>query len=157
MKKQLFVFLLALFFVFNVSAQDKESRKIDEFENIPCDEYLMRVDAAMVEAHNNPFSTIYVLIYEGKELKYNSRKNKTESVFPNFGSAKAKIRSIEKYLSIRKFPAERFEFVKAGFRENLTVEIWLVPVGATSPKPTPTLTKMKYRKGKATGFCIDCC
>ena len=157
MKKQFFSFLLALLFAFSVTAQNRDARKIDEFENISCDEYLMRIDAAMVEAHNNPSSTVYVLIYEGKELKYNSRKKKTESVLPNFGSAKAKIRSIEKYLSIRKFPAERFEFVKAGFRENLTVEIWLVPAGATLPKPTPTLTKMKYRKGKATGFCIWCC
>src|SRR5688572_5073152 len=157
MKKQLFSFLLVLFFLINVSAQDKETRKIDELENTPCDDYLSRMDATMVEAYNNPSSTVYVLIYEGKELKYNSRKNKTELVFPNYGSAKAKIRSIKKYLSIRKFPAERFEFVKAGFRKNLTVEIWLVPAGATPPKPTPTLTKMKYRKGKATGFCIDCC
>jgi hypothetical protein len=60
--------------------------------------------------------------------------------------------------ALRNFPrVERFNFIEAGFREKLTVEIWLAPNGATLPKPTPTLTKMKYRKGKAVGFCIDCC
>ncbi len=152
------IFLASFFCIlFCVSAYSQEAKKIDEFENINCEDYLSRMDSAINEAHNNPSSTIYVLIYEGKELKYNSRKNKTELVFPNFGSAKAKIRSIKKYLLLRNFPAERFMFVKAGFRKNSTVEIWLVSAGAMPPKSAPTLMKMKYRKGKATGFCTWCC
>ncbi len=118
------IFLALLFCIlFCISAFSQETKKIDEFENINCDDYLARMDAVIIEAQNNLSSKVYILIYEGKELKYNSRKNKTESVFPNFGSAKAKIRSIKTYLLLRKFPAERFTFVKAGFRENLTVEI----------------------------------
>ncbi len=151
-------FLALLFCIlFCSSAFSQEAKKIDEFENIPCDEYLARMDVAIVQAYDNPSSSIYVLIYEGKELKYNSRKKKTELVSPNFGSAKAKIRSMKQYISLRKFPAERFTFVKAGFRGNLTVEIWLVPTSVAEPKATLTLTKMKYRKGKASGFCLDCC
>jgi hypothetical protein len=143
--------------LFSLSAFSQEAQKIDEFENTPCDEYLGRIDVTIIQARDNSSSTVYVLIYEGKELKYNPRKNKTELVFPNYGQAKAKIRSIKKYLASRKFPVKRYSFVQAGFRENLTVEIWLVPQGAMPPKPTPTLTKMKYRKGKPMGFCIDCC
>ncbi|HEX8370338.1 MAG TPA: hypothetical protein VF604_17460, partial [Pyrinomonadaceae bacterium] len=101
--------------------------------------------------------TVYVLIYEGKETRYNSRKKKMEFGLPAYGSAEAKIRSIKKYLSIRKVPSKSFSFVKAGFRENAAAEIWTVPSGAPTPKPTPTVTKMKYRKGKSAGFCTDCC
>ena len=139
------------------SALSQSAEKLDEFENIPCDDYLARMDAAMNEAYKNPLSTVYLLIYEGKEMKYNSRKRKTELVFPGFGSAKAKIDSVKRYMSLRTFPIERFKFIKAGFRENSTVEIWIVPTEAIPPKSTPTLTKMKYRKGKSTGFCWWCC
>ena len=153
------VIISALLFciLFSVSAFSQEAEKIDEFENIPCDDYLARMDYAMVKASDNPSSMIYVLIYEGKELKYNSHKNKNELVYPNFGSAKAKISSMKKYVSSREFPVERFTFVSAGFRKNLTVEIWLKSTSETPPKPAPTLTKMKYRKGKAAGFCLWCC
>ncbi|HEX8638728.1 MAG TPA: hypothetical protein VF692_11735 [Pyrinomonadaceae bacterium] len=155
MKIIIFASLFCLLFC--VSAFSQESQKIDEFENLPCDEYLGRIDFFISEARKNPSSTIYVLVYEGKVLKYNANKNRTESVFPTVGSAKAKISSIKKRLEFREVEAERFRFVKAGFRENSTVEIWLVPDVATPPKATPTLTKMKYRKGKAFGFCLECC
>lgn len=144
-------------FLFAVSAFSQEAQKFDEFENINCEEYLLRMDNAFTHAHNDPTLMIYVLIYEGKEARFNDRKNETEIVLPPFGSAKAKITSMKNYLRFRRFPGKRFSFVKAGFRENASVEIWTVPSGAAAPKPTPTLKKMRYRKGKAVGFCTDCC
>ncbi|HQU84444.1 MAG TPA: hypothetical protein PKY59_15005, partial [Pyrinomonadaceae bacterium] len=74
------------------------------------------------------------------------------------GSAKAKIESMKKYISnVKKLSLENFSFIEAGFRENSTIVFWNVPKGAEPPKPTPTLKKMKYRKGKAKGFCLYCC
>lgn len=155
MKNLLFGLLILLSFVVFVSAQSAEAEKIDEFTHEPCDAYLSRMDAAMDKAYKNPASTIYVLIYEGKEREYNFRKKKTKFVLPKVGSAKAKFESVKRYSSFRRFPTDRFSFIEAGFRENLSVEIWLVPAGAMPPKPTPTLKKMKYRKGKPAGFCVD--
>ena len=129
----------------------------DSFEDLDCDNYLGRMDNAFVAARDNPSTGFYVLIYEGKEWAYNRRKNKTELAFPTYGTAEAKIRSIKKYMSIKKLPVSRISFVKAGFRENALVEIWTVPSGAAPPKPTPTLTKMRYRKGKPRWFCTGCC
>jgi hypothetical protein len=143
--------------LFSISAFSQEAQKFDEFEAISCDDYLGRMDAAIVQARNNPSATVYVLIYEGKEWMYNRRKNKSELVFPAYGLTDAKIRSIKKYLSIRKLTVKRFSFVKAGFRDEMTVEVWIVPNGAAPPKPTPTVTKMRYRKGVPRGFCTDCC
>jgi hypothetical protein len=138
-----------------VSAFSQEAVKMQEIADPTCEYYLSRIDDAIAASENNPSAAIYVFVYEGKELKYSNRKNKMEKVLPTFGSAKAKINSMKKRIS--KFLLQRFTFVEAGFRETLTVEFWLVPVGATVPKPTPTLAKMKYRKGKATGFCLGCC
>ena len=143
--------------VFCGTAFSQQAKQIDAFERLSCDDYLSRMDSAIAEASNNPLSTVYILIYEVKEVRYNSRKKKDEMVFPNFGSAKAKIDSIKKYLSLRKSPIKNLSFIEAGFRENSMVEIWLVPKDASPPKPTPTLNKMRYRKGRASGFCTDCC
>ncbi len=50
-------------------------------------------------------------------------------------------------------PSEKIVFIEAGFREKLTIEFWLVPLGAEPPKPNPTLKKMKYQKGKPLDLC----
>lgn len=148
-------FLLLISLFISVSAQTKEAMKLQEFNKVNCDEYLNRMDIAIAEAQNNPTSTIYVFVYEGVEKRYNSRKKKTEAIPPIYGTAKAKIDSMKKWISeVRGFSIENFIFLEAGFRESPTVEFWLVPVGAKPPKPSPTLEKIKYRKGKAKGFCL---
>lgn len=142
--------------VFCISVFSQEAKQFDEFGDLYCDDYLARMDYPRNEVKNNPSSTMYVLVYEGKE-----RKN-DKLTLPAFGQARARIHSMKEL--IKRFwtngeevPVGRFKFVHAGFRENFTVEFWLIPKGATPPKPTPTLTKMKYRRGKATGFCLGCC
>lgn len=157
MKKHFFTFLLLISCAFSVSAQDNEARKVDEFGTVSCDDYLARMDSAIQESTNNPSATVYILIYEGKEVTYNARTKKEEPVLPILGSTKAKIASIKEYLALRKISAEKFSFIDAGFRENPGVEIWLVPKGAVPPKPTPTIEKMKFRKGNPRRFCTYCC
>jgi hypothetical protein len=133
----------------------QEAKKIHEFGNTSCEDYLATMSWIAANSQNEPTSKIYVLVYEGKEYPL---KGKTELSFPAYGSARAKIRSMKQRLSLfEKTSLDNFVFIQAGFRENLTIEFWQVPVGATPPKPTPTLIKMKYRKGKAKGFCFDCC
>lgn len=161
MKKQLFSFLLLISFSIIVSAQTLEAQKIDEFGNVNCEGYLARMDNALLTAMNDPTSKIYVFVYEGNltKSKYDSNGKAIgfESSLPQMGLAKARISSMKKYLKMKKIPQEKFVFVEAGFLENFKVELWNMPDGATPPKPTPTLKKMKYRKGKPVGFCLGCC
>ena len=131
----------------------QEAKKVDEFEGSYCERYLLGMDIVRSELVNNPTSRIYFLIYEGREFIYNSKENRLVLVFSARNSAKAKIISMKKYLG----NGEKTVYIEAGFRENSIVEVWLVPNGATPPKPTPTLKKMKYRKGKPKGFCLGCC
>lgn len=146
MKKVILAYLFCLLFCVSIFSQ--ESQKIDEFGSLGCDDYLSRTDAAIYESQKSLTSTIYFLIYEGKELSYGKFRN------PVFGSAKAKIRSMKQYIErTRGLSIDSFRFVEAGFRKQMAVEVWSVPLGATVPKPTPTLERVKFRKGNAKGFC----
>ena len=161
MKKQFFSLLLLISSSIIVSAQTQEAQKIDEFGNINCEGYLARMDNTFLSALNDSSSKIYVFVYEGNltKPKYDSNGKAigSESALPQMGLAKARISSMKQYLKMKKMPQEKFVFVEAGFLDNVKVELWNVPDGATPPKPTPTLKKMKYRKGKPVGFCLGCC
>lgn len=153
------ILILFVAIVFSAFAQSREPVKLDEFGSINCEDYLARMDSAIIQAANEPTSRVLVFVYEGKIQRYKYKKDGSytiESVFPQYGLANAKIRSMKKYLALRAL-GERFVFISAGFREDFTVEIWLVPDGAKQPEPTPTLSKMRYRKGKPSGFCLGCC
>ena len=159
--------LTIFFFIFvcasSAFAQNGEAVKIEELgAAINCEDYLARMDNILSQAQNDPNSQIYVFVYEGKTQRYKYKKdgssNGTETLLPQLGLAKARIRSMRQYVSqVRKFDIGRFVFVEAGLRENASVEIWNVPAGATAPSPAPTLKKIRYRKGKPAGFCLGCC
>jgi hypothetical protein len=160
MKKRFFSLALLIFLALPVCGQTPEAQKLEEFGTIHCDEYLARVDAILIGQANNPNAMIYVFIYEGKERQQiykNGAFAGYKSVLPTYGTAKAKIESMKKYLKLRKQPVENYVFASGGFRADAGVEIWLVPPGAEPPKPTPGLKKIKYRKGKAQRFCLECC
>jgi hypothetical protein len=136
-------------------AQADKVRMIDEFHDVPCDEYLARIDNALIEASNEPNTTVFVIIYEGQENVFS--KDKKMSLPPAKGQFEERIKSVKERLAFRQFPVDRFRFVNGGAREKLTVEMWLLPPGADPPKPKPTPVKWKYRKGKPIGFCLECC
>jgi len=149
--------LLFLLTIVSVSyAQSVKPVQIDEFGSPSCEEYLAHMDNAITQAANNPSSIILVHVYEGKTTRYKHTGDKytKETPRPQYGLANAVIRSMKKYLKLHKAPTERFLFKSVGFREEFKVDIWLLPKGAKEPEPSPTLTKLRYRKGKPSGFCL---
>jgi len=151
---------IVLFLALMTFSQSTAPSVIDEFGSVNCEDYLARMDSVIIQAANNPNAKVFVLVYEGKIRRYiydRQGRSRTEVVYSEFGLAKAKIRSMKKYLSVRGYGSRNFVFVRAGFREDFTVEIWLVPDGADKPVPRPTFTKIRYRKGKPSGFCLGCC
>lgn len=159
MKAAYLTIILCLFAV-SVFGQAEAARIFDEFAFINCDEYLARMENIYLEQKNNPGVKVYFIIYEGKmkmPVYKNDKVIKSKYILPQFGMAAARIRSMKKWLYLRKAARENFVFVNGGFREEFGVEIWLVPPGGESPEPTPPLKKIKYRKGKPKGFCLECC
>jgi hypothetical protein len=140
------ILLLSLFSC--VFAQ--ESRKIDKFGDLSCDDITLRIGDFFEEVKNLENSKGYVVIYNGK-LDYRA-KNKIYN-YPHQNEVKAEIENIKTRIKFYYFDENRIVLIDGGFRENFTIEFWLVPNGATPPKPTPTLKKMKYRKGKAEPSC----
>jgi NADH:ubiquinone oxidoreductase subunit 5 (subunit L)/multisubunit Na+/H+ antiporter MnhA subunit len=65
MKKQVFSFLLIISFVFSVSAQTMEARKVYEFGNTNCDDFRASLDILLTELNNSLDSKGYVFVYEG--------------------------------------------------------------------------------------------
>lgn len=143
--------------MFCVSVFSQEAIKVDEFETITCEDYLARMDNFMIQSQNDPNMTPYIIIYEGKEWKYDYKKDERKLLLPTVGLAKAKIRSMKQYMTMKGVSPKRFMFIEGGFKEKFTVEMWFIPLGAEAPKPAPTLTKMKYRKGRSSGYCVGCC
>ena len=149
--------LLFLILLRTSPAFAQEVVKFDEFVKIPCDDYLSRMDALFQEASNSPAATVYILLYEGKVIDYSPRTKRWELMRPKVGLAEARIRSIKNRIDYRGFDKTRFVFLKAGFREEATLESWIVPGSASPPTPTNTVPKMRYRPGRAVGFCVECC
>lgn len=155
MKKVIFALLFCHWFC--LPAYSQEAAKIDEFETDNCETHLARMDNLISFSSDNPTARIYMLVYEGMVGNYNYDKQKIEYRLPTFGLAQARLKSIKDYISkVRGYSVKNFVFVSAGFLEKAKVEVWTVPNGATPPKPSSTLTKVKYRKGKSKGFCLSC-
>lgn len=138
------ILLLSLFsFAFG-----QEARKIDEFGDLSCCDLTSRIGNIFEEVRNLENSKGYIIIYNGK-LTYATQK----PLYPRLNQGKAEIENIKTRIKFYNFEENRIVFIDGGFREKFTVELWLVPNGVTPPKPTPTLKKMKYRKGKAEPSC----
>ena len=145
-------------FVFASSAYAQEARKIAEFGNTNCEGYLARMDGFLLELNNLPDSKGYVFVYAGKTLVSYNNKGKyigdqNQYVLPYRNEAKSRIQTMKSRSRFKNLPNGQINFVESGFRENYTVEFWLVPKDVMPPKPTPTLSKMRYRKGAASDFC----
>ena len=101
-------------------------RAFDEYGNIPFEDEQARLDNIAVELQNDPASSGYFICYGGR-VGYE-------------GEARARCERAREYISkVRGVAPERLVTVDGGFREDLSVFMWVVPPGATPPSPIPTV------------------
>ena len=101
-------------------------RKIDEYGNIRFNDEKARLDNYAIELQNDPTATGQIICYGG-------RRGRT-------GEAQRRCDRAKDYLvNTRGISADRIQTVDGGYKEELTVELWIVPTGATSPQATPTV------------------
>jgi hypothetical protein len=102
------------------------ARKIDEYGNIRFNDEKARLDNFAIELQNDPTSQGYLICYGG-------RTGRT-------GEAQRRCDRAKDYLvTTRGLDASRIVTVDGGYREDLTVELWIVPSGATPPAGSPTV------------------
>ena len=112
------------------------ARKIDEYGNIRFNDEKARLDNFAIELQNDPTAQGYLVCYGG-------RRGRT-------GEAQRRCDRAKDYLvTTRGITADRIVTVDGGFREDLTVELWIVPSGATPPAASPTVDPSEVRPTRA--------
>jgi len=101
-------------------------RKFDEYGNIAFNDEKARLDNFAIQLQNEPGAQGYIIAYGG-------RRGRT-------GEAQARADRAKDYLvNTRGLDPGRVVTVDGGYREDLTVELWIVPTGATPPTASPTV------------------
>jgi len=111
------------------------AREFDECNNCTFDDQKARLDNLAVELQNDPSTTAYIIAYGGR----NSPLAQVEMLMKRARSYIVEQRGID---------ASRLVIVNGGFRENDSVELWIVPSGATPPRATPTVQAGEVNKRK---------
>lgn len=120
-----------------VSEQNAKSPiKIDEFGREGGCQISSRLDNFFVKLQENPAATGFVITYQG------------ENALPANYEVSPIERLVRNQIAFRNQDASRFTFLRGGFREELSTELWLAPNGADEPTPTNTVSAPVMPKGK---------
>lgn len=102
------------------------AQEFDECNSCSLNDQKARLDNLAVELQNDPSTRAHIIAYGGR-------------MSPLGQSQKLMSRAREYLVSHRGIDASRLTLVNGGFREEDSVELWLVPSGAAAPQPTPTV------------------
>ena len=111
------------------------AREYDECNSCSLDDQKARLDNLAVELQNDPSTRAYIVAYGGRMSPYGQVE-------------KLMSRSRDYLITQRGIDASRITVVNGGFREEDSVELWIVPSGATLPAPTPTVQAGDVNPGK---------
>jgi hypothetical protein len=110
----------------------EQPQKFDEFGDVTCEDELARLDNFTHRVLASPVSQAYIIVYGGQR----GRRNE----------AKARAARMKFYLvKIRGMEAKRIVTGDGGFREELTVQFWILRPGHSAPLPIPTVNPKDVR------------
>jgi hypothetical protein len=101
-------------------------RKFDEYGNIAFNDEKARLDNFAIELQNDPGAQGYIIAYSGRRARANEAQARAD-------------RAKDYLVNTRGIDAGRIVTVDGGAREELTVELWIVPSGAAPPTASPTV------------------
>lgn len=111
--------------------------KFDEFGDVNCEDEMARLDNLAVQLQTESGAVGHIIVYGGR--------------FGRRGEARARASRIKTYLvKTRGVDVSRILTIDGGYRENLTVEIWMWPrsVGVPRASPTVELKDVRFKRGK---------
>jgi hypothetical protein len=100
--------------------------EFDECDNCTFDDQKARLDNLAIELQNEPTTRAYIIAYAGRT----SPPGQIDMLMS---------RAREYLTSQRGIDSSRFVVMNGGYREEDSVELWLVPSGAKPPQATPTV------------------
>jgi len=107
-------------------------RKLDEYGNIRWSDEKARLDNFAIEMQNSPTAQGYIFCYGGRVGRA--------------GEALRRCSRARSYVNKhRGIEASRIVTIDGGYKEDLTVELWVLSSGATPPTPFPTVDPKEVR------------
>jgi hypothetical protein len=103
-----------------------EARLFDQYGNIAFNDEKARLDNYAIQLQNEPGAQGYIIAYGGRRGRANEAQARAD-------------RAKDYLVNTRGVDPGRIVTVDGGYREDLTVELWIVPTGATPPTASPTL------------------
>jgi hypothetical protein len=98
------------------------SRKFDEFPDISRNDEKARLDNFAIELQNDPTATGYVIVYPGRSSKRGDVQHHSSRI-------------VEYLVHSRDLDERRIVTLVGAPRDQLHVELWVTPQGATPPVP----------------------
>jgi hypothetical protein len=98
------------------------SRRFDEFPDIQRNDEKARLDNFVIELQNDPTATAYVVIYPGRGGKRGDVQHHATRI-------------VDYMVNSRGIDEHRIVTLVGAAREELFVELWITPQGATPPNP----------------------
>ncbi len=98
------------------------SRKFDEFPDIQRNDEKARLDNFVIEMQNDPSATAYVVIYPGRAGKRGDVQHHASRI-------------VDYMVNSRGIDQSRIVTLVGTARDELFVELWVTPRGATPPNP----------------------
>jgi hypothetical protein len=102
------------------------ARLFDQYGNIAFNDEKARLDNYAIQLQNEPGAQGYIVVYGGRRGRANEAQARAD-------------RAKDYMVNTRGVDPGRIVTVDGGYREDLTVELWIVPTGATPPTASPTL------------------
>lgn len=116
--------------------ESKVPRKVDEYGNIRFNDEKARLDNYAIELQNDPTA-------QGNLICYGGRRGRA-------GEAQRRCDRAKDYLvTTRGIDGSRIITTDGGFKEELTVELWVVPSGATAPAASPSVDPSEVQAAPA--------
>ena len=125
--------LLVLLFLFqNVNAQEAPKPVLfDSFVYSNGEDGSARLDNLQIALSSRPTTGAYIIVYGGKVGKK--------------GEIEAHLRGIMLAFERKVMDPMRIFRINGGYRDKVTIELWLIPDGSGLPAPTPTVDRKKVR------------
>ena len=124
-------------FIPPLPARENPAREFDVCCDCSFDDQKARLDNLAVELQNDQSTTSYIIAYGGRT----SRVGQADRL-----GARAR----DYLVSQRGIDPGRIVVLNGGFREDDCVELWIVPSGATPPRPRPTVQPGDTRRPRET-------
>jgi len=111
------------------------AQEFDECNSCSLDDQKARLDNLAVELQNDPSTRAHIIAYGGR-------------MSPLRQVEKLMSRTRDYLITKRGIDASRLVVVNGGFREEDSVELWIVPSGAVAPRATPTVQAGEVNPGR---------